>query len=111
MNRLAEIIETNIADLARIECLDMAMLQESLQLRVLPRGARNFRVYAEMAAAYEERIWHSNGTENRVIRPPTGPTVIITPWNARFMLANGAAPVSLFGLPVRGGATSYCTEN
>ena len=51
----------------------MAMLEESLRLRVIPRGARNYRAYAELAAAYEERVWESNGTRNRVERMPSGP--------------------------------------
>ncbi|MDD9992872.1 MAG: aldehyde dehydrogenase family protein [Rhodospirillales bacterium] len=41
MHRLAELIDANVGTLARLECLDMAMLQESLELRVIPRGARN----------------------------------------------------------------------
>ena len=87
LERLAALIDARCADLARVECLDMAMLQESLELRVIPRGARNFRAYAELAAAYQERVWSSNGTLNRVIRMPAGPAVIITPWNAPFMLS------------------------
>jgi len=85
--RLADLIDANIARLAEVECLDMAMLLESLQLRVIGRGARNFRAYAQMACDYEERCWDSNGTDNRVVRMPAGPAVIITPWNAPFMLA------------------------
>ncbi len=88
MNRLADLIDAHAEEIARVECLDMAMLQESLEKRVIPRAARNFRVYAEMAAAYEERVWQSNGTDNRVMRMPAGPAVIITPWNAPFMLSS-----------------------
>ena len=87
MNRLADLVDEHSADIARVECRDMAMLQESLELRVIPRGARNFRAYADLAAEYEERVWNSNGTRNRVIRMPAGPAVIITPWNAPFMLS------------------------
>jgi acyl-CoA reductase-like NAD-dependent aldehyde dehydrogenase len=87
LRRLAELIEANVDDLAKVECRDMAMLEESLRLRVIPRGARNFRAYGELATAYEERDWESNGTRNRVIRMPAGPAVIITPWNAPFMLS------------------------
>ncbi len=87
LDRLAALIDERRADLARVECLDMAMLQESLELRVIPRGARNFRAYAELAAKYQERVWSSNGTLNRVMRMPAGPAVIITPWNAPFMLS------------------------
>jgi len=87
LHRLADLIDANIAPLATVECLDMAMLEESLRLRVLARGARNFRAYADLARDYEERVWSSNGTANRVIRMPAGPTVVITPWNAPFMLS------------------------
>ena len=87
MHRLAELIDAHAAPIARLECLDMAMLQESLELRVIPRGARNFRAYADLAGEHEERTWSSNGTANAVQRMPAGPAVIITPWNAPFMLS------------------------
>ena len=87
LRRLAGGIDGAVAALAGVECLDMAMLLESLQNRVIPRGARNFRAYADLAEAYAERSWESNGTANRVVRMPAGPAVIITPWNAPFMLA------------------------
>ena len=87
LRRLADLIDENIEPLAKVECLDMAMLYESLRLRVLSRGARNFRAYADLAEQYDERVWSSNGTANRVMRMPAGPTVVITPWNAPFMLS------------------------
>ena len=85
--RLAELIDDNVERIAAVECADMAMLLESLRKRVISRGARNYRAYAELAAAYTERAWESNGTRNRVIRMPAGPAVVITPWNAPFMLS------------------------
>ncbi len=87
LHRVADLIDAHIEPLAAVECLDMAMLHESLRLRVLARGARNFRAYADLATQYEERVWESNGTANRVMRMPAGPTVVITPWNAPFMLS------------------------
>jgi betaine-aldehyde dehydrogenase/5-carboxymethyl-2-hydroxymuconic-semialdehyde dehydrogenase len=63
------------------------MLLRSLRARVIGRGARNFRAYADLAVAYEERDWRSNGTWNRVQRMPAGPAAVITPWNAPFMLS------------------------
>jgi len=87
MRRVADLIDEHVPSLATVECLDMAMLEESLRLRVLSRGARNFRAYADLAEQYEERVWSSNGTANRVMRMPAGPTVVITPWNAPFMLS------------------------
>jgi len=87
LNRLADLVDANVERLAEVECLDMAMLLRSLRARVIARGARNFRAYAELAAEHEEREWSSNGTANRVLRRPAGPAVVITPWNAPFMLA------------------------
>ncbi|HUX04208.1 MAG TPA: aldehyde dehydrogenase [Acidimicrobiales bacterium] len=87
LRRLADLIDSSIEPLAAVECLDMAMLHESLRLRVIARGARNFRAYAELAEQYQPRRWDSNGTHNSVLRMPAGPTVVITPWNAPFMLS------------------------
>ncbi|MDE3009055.1 MAG: aldehyde dehydrogenase [Acidobacteriota bacterium] len=87
LTRLADLIDRHVDDLARVECLDMAMLEESLRLRVIARGARNFRAYAELAQNYVPRKWDSNTTHNTVLRMPAGPTIVITPWNAPFMLS------------------------
>ena len=87
LRRLADLIDDRIEQLATVECLDMAMLERSLKARVIARGARNYRSYAELAEGYQERVWESNGTRNRVIRMPAGPAGLITPWNAPFMLS------------------------
>jgi betaine-aldehyde dehydrogenase/5-carboxymethyl-2-hydroxymuconic-semialdehyde dehydrogenase len=87
LRRLAEKIDERVPDIAAVECVDMAMRHESLRNRVIGRGARNFRAYADLAEQHEERTWSSNGTANRVQRLPAGPAVVITPWNAPFMLA------------------------
>lgn len=87
LHRLADLIDANVDRLATVECDDMAMLLRSLRARVIPRGARNYRAYADLAAAHEERRWSSNGTSNAVLRVPAGPAAVITPWNAPFMLS------------------------
>jgi acyl-CoA reductase-like NAD-dependent aldehyde dehydrogenase len=87
LRRLADLIDENVERIAAVECLDMAMLERSLRARVIPRGARNYRAYAELAEGHEERAWSSNGTANRVTRRPAGPVGVITPWNAPFMLS------------------------
>jgi acyl-CoA reductase-like NAD-dependent aldehyde dehydrogenase len=87
LRRLADLIDAGIERIATVECLDMAMLERSLKARVISRGARNYRAYAELAEGYVERAWESNGTRNRVLRTPSGPAAVITPWNAPFMLS------------------------
>src|SRR5437763_693797 len=49
LRRLADLIDANIEPLAAVECADMAMLLRSLRARVITRGARNFRNYADLA--------------------------------------------------------------
>ncbi len=101
LHRLADLIDQNVEKLAAVECADMAMLLESLRLRVIHRAAANFRNYAELALAYEERDWHSKGTWNRVQRMAAGPAAVITPWNAPFMLSTWKiAPALAAGCPV-----------
>ncbi|HWD69447.1 MAG TPA: aldehyde dehydrogenase [Solirubrobacteraceae bacterium] len=101
LHRLADLIDQNVETLAAVECADMAMLLESLRLRVIHRAAANFRNYADLAVAYEERDWHSKGTWNRVQRMPAGPAAVITPWNAPFMLSTWkVAPALAAGCPV-----------
>ncbi len=87
LHRLADLIDAHVEELAAVESADMAMLLRSLRARVIARGALNFRNYADLAVAYEERDWHSKGTWNRVQRMPAGPAAVITPWNAPFMLS------------------------
>ncbi len=79
LRRLADLIDANVPKLAAVENADMAMLLRSLEARVIAR--------ADLAAAYEERDWRSQGTWNRVQRMPAGPAAVITPWNAPFMLS------------------------
>ncbi|MEX0796818.1 MAG: aldehyde dehydrogenase [Acidimicrobiia bacterium] len=87
LHRLADLIDENVEMIAAIECVDMAMLLESLEARVIHRGAENFRNYADLAASHIERKWSSKGTNNTVQRMPTGPAVVITPWNAPWLLS------------------------
>ena len=87
LHRLADVIEAHTEELSIVECTDMAMLLRSLRARLINRCARNFRNYADLAVEWEERVWDSNGTHNRVVRMPSGPAVIITPWNAPLMLS------------------------
>ena len=57
LHRLADLIDANIGMLARVECVDMAMLLESLEARVIHRGAENFRNYGDLAISYQSRHW------------------------------------------------------
>jgi acyl-CoA reductase-like NAD-dependent aldehyde dehydrogenase len=101
LHRLADLIDEHNDEIAIVETMDMGMLHESMRLRLVARGAINFRTYADLAAGYEERQWSSKGTVNIVQRMPAGPAVVITPWNAPFMLSTWkVAPALAAGNPV-----------
>ena len=101
LHQLADLIDETIEELATVECADMAMLLESLQARVIHRGAENFRNYADLSSEYVGRKWSSKGTNNEVQRMPAGPAVIITPWNAPWLLSTWKlAPALAAGNPV-----------
>lgn len=87
MHRLADLIEANTDAIAHVESLDMGFLEESMRLRLVGRGAANFRLYADLIVAHEERHWPAKDMDNRVVRMPAGPAIVITPWNAPFMLS------------------------
>jgi len=87
LHALADLIEARTDEIATVETLDMAFLDESMRLRLVARGALNFRLYADLILAHQERDWQAKGMRNIVQRMPAGPAVIITPWNAPFMLS------------------------
>ena len=53
----------------------------------MARGALNFRTYADLITSHENRTWDAKSMWNQVQRMPAGPAVVITPWNAPFMLS------------------------
>lgn len=87
LHRLADLIEANTDDIAMVESLDMAFLLESMRARLVARGALNFRLYADLVVEHAERDWEAKNMRNVVQRMPAGPAVVITPWNAPFMLS------------------------
>lgn len=87
LHRLADLIEEHTDEIALAETLDMGFLHESMRQRLVARGALNFRTYADLAVAHEERVWDAKNMHNVVQRMPAGPAVVITPWNAPFMLS------------------------
>ena len=101
LHRLADLIEANNDRIAMVETLDMGFMYESMKERLVARGAVNFRLYADLIVAHEERSWQAKNMANVVQRMPAGPAVVITPWNAPFMLSTWKlAPALAAGNPV-----------
>ncbi len=85
--RLADLIEAHNDEIALVETLDMGFLHRSMKERLVGRGALNFRTYADLIFGHENRTWDAKSMWNQVQRMPAGPAVVITPWNAPFMLS------------------------
>jgi len=87
MHKMADLIEAHNDEIAMVETLDMGFMYESMKNRLVARGAVNFRLYADLIVAHEERAWDAKNMSNLVQRMPAGPAIVITPWNAPFMLS------------------------
>lgn len=87
MHKMADLIEEHNDEIAMVESLDMGFMYESMKNRLVARGALNFRLYADLIVEHEERTWDAKNMRNVVQRMPAGPAVVITPWNAPFMLS------------------------
>ncbi|MFZ8949204.1 MAG: aldehyde dehydrogenase family protein, partial [Ilumatobacteraceae bacterium] len=87
LRRLADLIDERNDDIARVETLDMGFLHRSMRDRLVARGAVNFRTYADLIESTVDESWSARGTRHTVELLPGGPAVVITPWNAPFMLA------------------------
>ena len=87
LHKMADLIEANNDDIAMVETLDMGFMYESMKNRLVARGAANFRLYADLIVEQVERSWDAKNMANVVQNMPAGPAVVITPWNAPFMLS------------------------
>lgn len=90
LERLAEVIEARVPDLALVETTDNGSLYEASLLRVMKRGGHNIHWFAEFAVEKlhgDEWDTHHRNAHNRVVYHPSGVAALITPWNAPFMLS------------------------
>lgn len=88
LRKLADLVEENIEPLSQLETRDNGSLLRSHRRGVMPRVAMNIRFFADYAVdELSYPVWETRGHENHVSWDPSGPTVIITPWNAPLMLA------------------------
>ena len=88
LNKLADLVEENLEPLSQLETRDNGSLLRSHRRGVMPRVAMNIRFFADYAVErLHHPVWETRGHENHVSWDPSGPTVIITPWNAPLMLA------------------------
>lgn len=87
INRIADLIDEESAELAYLESLDTG-LPIAQTKKMAARAAENFRFYARMVESRLHGESYPVGDEfiNYTVYKPLGPVGLITPWNAPFML-------------------------
>ena len=87
--RLADAIEANAAELARLESLDTGHPIAHSTLLDVPRTAATFRYFGGMADKYEGAVIPvETGFLNYVVRKPVGVVGQIVPWNFPLMFTS-----------------------
>jgi acyl-CoA reductase-like NAD-dependent aldehyde dehydrogenase len=86
LKRFAEGILARTADLAAVETIDNGSLLTGNTHRVVPRAAQNISYFAEYALTLGNHTIDSPEVVNHVRYDPAGVAVLVTPWNAPFML-------------------------
>jgi aminomuconate-semialdehyde/2-hydroxymuconate-6-semialdehyde dehydrogenase len=88
LHRIGEAIERCVNELAIVETTDNGSLFHSMRTSVMPQAARSFHLFADQLLALREDDLETDGRSNRVRWEPAGVAVLITPWNAPFVLAS-----------------------
>lgn len=86
MRRLADGIEARFEDLVAVEIADTGKPLEQTRTLDIPRGAANFRAFAEIAAQRPDSAFHLPGVFSYTVRRPLGVVAVVVPWNLPFLL-------------------------
>ncbi|MFF7981143.1 aldehyde dehydrogenase [Streptomyces sp. NPDC007901] len=88
LHAIADGVEKRIEELGIVETTDNGALLRSHRRGVMPRVAHNFRFFADWLLRLEHEDFETRGHANHVSWDPSGPCVLITPWNAPLMMAS-----------------------
>ncbi|MEV0586852.1 aldehyde dehydrogenase family protein [Nonomuraea sp. NPDC050310] len=86
MRRLADGIEARFDDLVDVEIADTGKPVEQTRTLDIPRGAANFRSFAEIAAQRPSNAFHLPGVLSYTVHRPLGVVAVVVPWNLPFLL-------------------------
>jgi 5-carboxymethyl-2-hydroxymuconic-semialdehyde dehydrogenase len=101
LNTIADGIEGRAARIAELETFDTGLPVTQARGQA-ERAAENFRFFADMIVTLNEDAFRTGTSQlGYVIRKPSGPAGLITPWNTPFMLETWKlAPALAAGCPV-----------
>jgi len=91
LRRVAERIEQRFPEFLAAEIADTGKTQRQAATLDIPRGAANFRAYADLVVArgsecYEAATPDGRGALNYSVHKPVGVVAIVVPWNLPFLL-------------------------
>lgn len=91
LRKVAERIDERFADFVAAEVADTGKTLQQASQTDIPRGAANFRAYADLAQArasecYEMSTADGRGALNYSVHKPVGVVAVISPWNLPLLL-------------------------
>src|SRR5579863_2243791 len=91
LRKVAERIEQRFDEFVAAEIADTGKTHAQASTLDIPRGAANFRAYADLALArasecYEMGTPDGRGALNYTVHKPLGVVAVISPWNLPFLL-------------------------
>jgi aminomuconate-semialdehyde/2-hydroxymuconate-6-semialdehyde dehydrogenase len=91
LRKVAERIEQRFAQFLSAEIADTGKTHQQASTLDIPRGAANFRAYADLVLArgsecYEASTPDGRGALNYSLHKPVGVVAIVVPWNLPFLL-------------------------
>lgn len=91
LRAVADGIERRFDDFLEAEIMDTGKPKTTAQSIDIPRGAANFRVFADMISSYATETFQTEspdgrGALNYALRGPLGPIAVICPWNLPLLL-------------------------
>src|SRR5215469_8350317 len=91
LRKVAERIEQRFADFVSAEIADTGKTLQQASSLDIPRGAANFRAFADLALArsaecFEMGTADGRGALNYTVHKPVGVVAVIAPWNLPFLL-------------------------
>src|SRR5262252_6280671 len=91
LRKVAERIEQRFAEFVAAEIADTGKTLQQASSLDIPRGAANFRAYADLALArasecFEMGTPDGRGALNYSVHKPVGVVAVIAPWNLPFLL-------------------------
>lgn len=88
MNRLGELIDQNVPEIAAIETADTGLPIQQTKNVLIPRASHNFEFFAEICQQMNGRTYPvDDKMMNYTLVQPVGVCALISPWNVPFMTA------------------------